>query len=228
MCHETTGANHDRPLFAADVPLIASHFPALCSAGVQAVYQAISAHHWPQPAVLVAVLEMIDRSIRRDVGYYSHPTMPFSAMDLETYDRVQSDGMYAFHAVFESMALAQRNMKLLDEALTEHFGLRLVLFCDCGCSIVPADSHPYESEWYQQINELRSLAEAAGTPVVRVTDFADPEWTRRQAMHGLDMGPSETASYTKMYNILLSLPPRQFDIKRLASQRFAQLFAESV
>jgi hypothetical protein len=174
--------------------------------------------------VLVTVLEMVDRARRGDIGYYQHPTMPFSAMDLETFERVQSDAMYAFHAVFESMALAQRNMVLLNDALKRCFDLRLVLFCDCGCSIVPAGEEPFLTDWYREINQLRSLAEAAGTRVVRVTDFTDQQWVARL----LDMGEAETASYERMFGILQRLPERNVDVRALASRRFADLFAETV
>lgn len=228
MCHEATGRSYDRPLMPEDVSLIAAHFPQIDREAIDAVYRAITDHHWPQPAVLVAVLEMIDRARRYDTGYYQYPTMPFSAMDLESYERVQSEGMYAFHAVFESMALAQRNMLLLNNALKTHFGLQLVLFCDCGCSIVPAAIDPFETDWYQKINTLRSLAEAVGTKVVRVADFADPDWVRRQAECGLDMGPAETASYTKMYAILQTLSPRAINLRQLASPEFSALFTEAV
>ena len=220
MCHEATDASYDRPLFPEDVPLIARHYPHLDRDGIDAVYQAITDHHWPQPAVLVTVLEMIDRAMRGDIGYYQHPTMPFSAMDLDTFERVQSDAMHAFHTVFESMALAQRNMVLLNDALKAHFGLQLVLFCDCGCSIVPADEEPYLTNWYQEINQLRSLAEAAGTKVIRVSDFNDPEWVARS----LDMGEAEIVSYQRMFNILQGLPQRNVDVRALASPRFAKMF----
>lgn len=224
MCNETTGASYDRPLFAEDVSLIARHYPQLDRDGIDAIYRAITDHHWPQPAVLVTVLEMIDRARRGDTGYYQCPTMPFSAMDLDTFERVQSDAMYAFHAVFESMALAQRNMVLLNDALQAHFDLQLVLFCDCGCSIVPAGEEPFLTDWYQEINQLRSLAEAAGTPVVRVSDFTDAKWVARS----LDMGEAEIASYVRMFDILQRLPERNVDVRALASRRFANLFVETV
>lgn len=229
MCHEATGASYDRPLFAEDVPLIARHYPHLDRDGIEAVYRAITDHHWPQPAVLVTVLEMIDRAQRCDVGYYQYPTMPFSAMDLETFERVQSDVMYAFHAVFESMALAQRNMVLLNDALKAHFGLQYVLFCDCGACIVPADEEPFLTDWYQEINQLRSLAEAAGTRVVRVSDFNDKNWTHRWLgakweTRQLDMGAAETASYERMFDILRNLPHREFSVRELASAKFADMF----
>ena len=223
MCHETTGATYDRPLFREDVPLIAKHFPNLDPVGIEAVYQAITDHHWPQPAVLVTVLEMVDRLQRGDVGFYRYPTMPFSAMDIETFERVQSDSMRSFHTVFESMALAQRNMKLLQDALEKHFGAWLILFCDCGCSMLPAGEQAFDARWYQEINQLRSLAEAAGTRIVRVTDFTDPEWTSRV----LDMSSAETASYERMFSILQVLPHRSFDVRKLASAGFKELFTTS-
>lgn len=220
MCHEATGASYDRPIHPDDVAIIAAAYPRVSREDINALYAAMTDHHWPQPAVLIALCEMVDRAQRGDLGYYPYPVMPFSAMDLESYDRVQTDGMYAFHTVFESMALAQRNMVLINEALAMHFNLQLVLFCDCGCGMVPRDCLPFEEEWYQQINALRSLAEAFGTPVVRVHDFWDPQWKSRD----LDMGPSETTSYARMYSILQRVPRRVMQIGDLASDRFNTLF----
>lgn len=229
MCHETTGEAHDRPLFPEDVDTIAKNYPALNKAGVRAIYQAITDHHWPKPAVLIAVLELVDRARRHDHGYYQYPSMPFSAMDMETLERVQTEATYAFHSVFESMALAERNLVLMNKALEQHFGLKLVLFCDCGCSIVPAERDVFNESWYQEINQLRSLAEAFGTKVTLLPSFNDPEWMRRYKAGQLDMGPAEMSSYSKMYRILLSLPSRpERDIRTLVSPQFAELFVAKV
>jgi hypothetical protein len=224
MCHEATGKPYDRPLFSEDVPLIAGHYPNVPIEGVWNLYEALTDAFWPKPAVLIAFLELVDRALQNDIGYYTNPTIPFSAMDLETFDRVQTDAMADFHSVFEGFPLAERNKGLVDSALTKSFELKLAFFHDCGCSIVPAESDPFAEEWYAQINTLRSLAEAVGTPVVRVTDFLDPEWTSRQEEHGLDMGPSEKGSYVRMHRALRSLPARSFDLFELASPKFAQLF----
>jgi hypothetical protein len=188
---------------------------------VAAVYAALSDNHYCKPAVLIAVLEMVDRFKRGDHGLYQYPTMPFSAMDTDTLERVQTDGMYAFHSVFESMALAERNMLLLNAALKEHAGCKIVLFCDCGCAAVDAQYDAYGSDWYQVINRLRSLAEAVGTQVIRIDDFTHIEWNNRN----LDMGEAEVSSYNRMYSLLTSLPPVDIDIMSLAQQGFAEMFA---
>jgi hypothetical protein len=220
MCHEASGATYDRPLFRDDMPLIARHFPNIEPDAVAAIFDAITDHHWPQPAVLVTVLELLDRHQRGDTGLYAHPIMPFSAMDIDTYERVQTAAMREFHTVFESMALAQRNMDLLNKVLEQRFGVLLILFCDCGCGLITTDENAFESAWYKAINDLRSLAESVGTPVVRVSSFEDPEWRERL----LDMGPSETSSYERMFSILQSLPSRDSNIAELASRRFKELF----
>lgn len=220
MCHEATGASYDRPLFAEDVPLIAKAFPNLYRQDVDALFAALTDNHFPQPAVLITVCEMVTRYQQGDAGYYTFPTMPFSAMDLETFERVQTPSMLAFHAVFESMALAQRNMMLLNQVLKERFGLQLVLFCDCGCDIMPADQDPYGGS-YKAINQLRSLAEAAGTPIVRPMNFTDPMWTSRN----LDMGPAEIRSYERMFALLQTLPKRAFDIKDLIGTPLSRMLS---
>jgi len=224
MCHESSGKSYDRPLFKEDVPLIAGQYPNLSIEGVWKVYKALTDGFWPKPAVLITVLELVDRALRNDVGYYPSPTIPFSAMDLETFERVQTEVMTDFHSVFEGFPLAERNKFIVDEALMQAFGLKLVFFHDCGCSIVPANSSPFDEDWYTKINTLRSLAEAVGTQVVQVVGFNDREWILRQDEHGLDMGPSEKGSYIRMHRILRSLPAREYNLFELASSDFAQLF----
>ena len=212
MCHEASGVPYDRPLFEEDVPLIAKHYPNLDRSGVEAVHAAITDHHWPQPAVLITVLEMVDRARRNDTGNNPFATMPFSAMDRDTYERVQVHKMAAFHTVFESMALAQRNMKLLNGALHTHFGLQFVLFCDCGCITMSADIDPFDTEWYLETNNWRAAAEAAGTKIVHLNDFSHPDWRDRD----LDVTSVEESSYERMFDILNSMPARDFNVKQLA------------
>ncbi len=225
MCHEATGVLYDRPIHEDDLHLIAAHYPRLGIVAISAIYGAITDNHWPKPAVLIAVLELVERALNEDNGLYPYATMPFSAMDLSTYERVQSLGMKAFHSVFESMALAQRNVELLNRILADRFKLKLVLFCDCGACMVPAGLDAFATSWYKEINQLRSAAEAVGTKVIVVNDFNDPKWIERQHMNGLDMGQAETASYDRMFAILTSLPAREFDVFAMAAPDFASRFA---
>lgn len=219
MCHETTGANYDRPLFESDVSIIAGHYDTIPRCKINRLYEAITDSNWAQPAVLIAFLEFITRFQKQDKGLYQHPTIPFSAMDLNTFERVQTPAMAAFHSVFETFRLAQRNCEMVDNVLAEEFGLKLVFFCDCGACSISLEDKSY-GDWYQEINQLRSLAEAAGTSVVIVDGFRSLNWTERQ----LDMGPSEMASYTRMFKILMTLPAREFDLHGLASPGFAEMF----
>jgi hypothetical protein len=226
MCHEASGVSYDRPIDFDDIALIARHYPRLGAPAIHAIYGAITDNHWPKPAVLIAILELVERALEDDRGLYPYPTMPFSAMDLTTYERVQSHGMKAFHSVFESMALAQRNMVILNLVLARYFKLKIVLFCDCGCSIVPIDVDAFQTDWYKRINLLRSSAEAVGTKVVIVNDFNDPKWIERLHTNGLDMGLAEMASYDRIGAILQSLPAREFDVFAMASPEFAKHFAD--
>lgn len=210
MCHTATGSAHDRPLHADDIPLIAaSYMDCLGERAVTKIADALTDHHSPQPAVLIAVLEMAHRAKHKDRGMYPWSMMPFSALDLNTLERVQTDEMAAFHAVFESMALAERNMNLLNDVLKSELGLQLRLVCDCGCISDDFDTVILESPAYQEINLIRSVAEAAGTKVVRVPTFSSSEWIARD----LDMGPREIASYQRMWGILTKLPHRSFDVE---------------
>lgn len=209
MCRTTTGKAYDRPLHADDIPLIAAHYErCLGTPALAAIVAAMTDHHYPQPAVLIAVLEMAHRAKHQDHGLYPWPMMPFSALDLDTLERVQTDTMAEFHSVFESMALAERNMGLLNEALRSSLGIQLRLVCDCGCISDGTDVDILGSPAYAAINSIRSLAEAVGTPVLRVADFRDPAWLSRR----LDMGEREMRSYDTMGRILRSLPVRTMDV----------------
>lgn len=220
MCHTATGAAYDRPLQAEDVSFIGVHYQKCLGAQTIArIAQAITDNHSPQPAVLIAALEMADRAKHNDRGMYPWPMMPFSALDLDTLERVQTDEMAAFHTVFESMALAERNMGLLNGVLRDELGLQLRLVCDCGCISDDFEKDILGSAEYAQINYVRSVAEAAGTRVIRVPTFSDKEWTRRD----LDMGPREIESYKRMWRILSSLPNRSFDVKEATSGQVAFL-----
>lgn len=220
MCRAATGKTYDRPLHADDVPLIAARYEGcLGASAIAAIVKAITENHRPQPAVLIAVLEMADRAKHGNHGMYPWPMMPFSALDLDTLERVQTDAMAEFHSVFESMALAERNMGLLNSALKAELGSQIRLVCDCGCISDGADADILGSPTYARINDVRSLAEAVGTAVVRVADFQDPEWTRRD----LDMGPQEMRSYEKMWKILTALPARGIDLPREAGSSVAFL-----
>ncbi len=214
MCHAATGTSYDRPLHADDVPLIAARYQkCLGTKAIDSIVTAITDHHVPQPAVLIAVLEMMDRAKHRDHGMYPWAMMPFSALDLDTLERVQTEDMAAFHTVFESMALAERNMDLLDRVLRDELGMQLRLVCDCGCISDGFEADILGSPAYAQVNHLRSLAESAGTAIVRVPTFSDAGWTDRS----LDMGRAEIASYQKMAGILYGLPRRDTDLRSLAA-----------
>jgi len=213
MCHVSTGAAWDRPIHIDDLPEIARAYD-IDRRFVSRLYRAITDSHCPQPAVLVALLELIDRVNCDDNGLYPWPVLPFSALDLDTLERVQTPSMQAFHSVFESMALAQRNMILLNETLFDQ-GLSLALFCDCGCAAVKGPpSVVLNSDVYSRVNLLRSETEAVGTPVVTVESFLSSDWTSRR----LDMGPAEVGSYERMWAVLSELPSRPAPAERLSER----------
>lgn len=209
MCHAATGVAYDRPLVSEDVPIIASRYArCLGATAIDKIVEALTDNHVPQPAVLIAVLEMAHRAKHNDRGIYPWSMMPFSALDLNTLERVQTDEMAAFHTVFESMALAERNMDLLNDVLGTHVGVQVRLVCDCGCISDGFDVDILGSAAYQRINRIRSLAESVGTPVIRVSTFAHADWQRRS----LDMGVAEIGAYQRMWSLLQMLPQRSLDI----------------
>ncbi len=222
MCSSASGKAYDRPYHHDDLLIIMKFYPDLPTEGVAAVMAALTDAFCPKPAIPIAFLELVDRARGNDCGYYPYPTLPFSAMDLTTAERVQADCMTDFHSVFEGFPLAERNQHLLNAALRTHFGVKIVFFHDCGCSIVPADVDAFATDWYQEINLHRSTAEAVGTEVVQVEDFNDPEWLGRE----LDMGPQEMRAYVRMHQALLALPRREYHIAPGQLTNFRKRFAE--
>jgi hypothetical protein len=201
MCHECSGTNYDRPITIQDREILKKHYASIDTNIVDGLYDRITDKNYPQPAVLVMILEMIYRDQNNDNGLYPVPLSPFSAMDLDTGERVQTPEMYAFHTVFESFALAQRNFSLMNQYLEKVFKKKIELFCDCGCDYRPTEPNKELDTMINDINAFRSFYESIGTKVIKPTWFEDSEWTKRT----LDMWTSEIQSYKRMYSILTSL-----------------------
>ncbi|MCI5051353.1 MAG: hypothetical protein MRY57_03520 [Candidatus Pacebacteria bacterium] len=205
MCHVATGANYDRPINQKDVGIVKEQYPEVNPKVIDELYAAITDNHTPQPAVLIALTELFSRGKRKDNGLYDWPVIPFSALELQTWKRIQTKEMLAFHSVFESMALAQRNMQLVN-AVFNKYGLQFILFCDCGCGAPELSLDVFNTQEYQMINAVRSEFEALGTEIVIVESFNDPLWFERD----LDMGDAEVTSYQRMWEVLNLLPKHEF------------------
>lgn len=205
MCHTSTGESFDRPITKNDLKIIQNHYQTIDKEILQWVYDRITDMNYPQPAVLLMIAELIYRDQEWDTWLYPVPVSPFSAMDLDTGERVQSKEMYSFHTVFESFALAQRNVQLLNNYLSNTIKTQIVLFCDCGWCSLRDDAPKEVRNIINNMNAFRSYYESIGTQVIKTESFDTPERSNRT----LDMWESEKNSYKKMYKILTSLPKEQ-------------------
>lgn len=119
MCHRNSGKAYERVLREEDLAVVEHHYPTISPAILRGVYECITDQNYPQPGVLIAVADLLYRDQQNLTGKYGIPVLPFSAMDLDNGERIQSRPMAAFHAVFESFSLAERNFRLLKEYLYE-------------------------------------------------------------------------------------------------------------
>jgi hypothetical protein len=206
MCTECKDPRIERPLVIEDVDDIKRFYGQVPPEIIDGVYGTLMDDNTITPITLAVLVEMVSRFIEGDNGSYERPTLPFSAMDLKTMQRVQTPEMAVCHSVFESLTLAQRNVQLLDAYLRSR-GMNLVFFCDCGCGVEASDKNPYTEE-YLRVNAFRAYYEAVGTEVVQVESFEDSEWTSRR----LDMGPSEIAAYLRIARCLKGIPKRHAEI----------------
>jgi len=190
--------NYDRPITINDKDIIKQSYPSISSSIIDEIYNRITYKNHPQPAVLIMILEMIYRDQIWDNWIYPVPISPFSWMDLETWERVQTPEMYAFHTVFESFALAQRNFDLMNQYIKKTFNKQILLFCDCGCWYIPSQDNTDILNIIDDINAFRSFYESIWTKVIKAESFNSTDRTSRT----IDMWESEINSYKKMYWIL--------------------------
>lgn len=204
MCCENTGAPHDRPLNARDLPIISRYAGNLSADFIQRVYKAMTDYCAVKPAALVTVLVLASQWFHRrySVGTPRVVRLPFSVMDFTIFNRYQTPVMDVVHHAMLSFQLAERNVGLLNEVLKTS-GIQYRTFCDCGSCIAPTEVDITHGEWYQNLNFFRSYGEAVGTPVVRI---AGPEDV---AHLQTDMGPYEWDTYRRIEQILNALPARE-------------------
>ena len=204
MCHVNTGKSWDRPIFLTDQQSIWEYYSKLQGKVVpedfvMAVFTAITDYNSPQPIVLVTIVDLYYRYLNGLRGIYPWVSLPFSALNYETGVRLMAPMMESFHGVFAMFSLAQRNLQLLRLALG-HYGVDFITFHDCGCFMPDRDEDIMNTEFYKNVNLVRSHFEALGGEV-EVVPFEAQEWQSPD----LDMGLCEQRSYIRMIECLESL-----------------------
>ncbi len=205
MCHEKTSFSYDRPISDEDILTVINFYHSLDGQKVPVdfvvgVFDAITDSNSPQPIVLVTLVDLYYRKINDLVGVkYPWVSLPFSALDYKSGERLMSPEMGPFHGVFAMFSLAQRNLGILRNFLSE-FGVDFITFHDCGCIMPDRDDDVMNTENYKSINLVRSHYEALGG-AVRVLSFDQLEWLSPW----LDMGLEEIQAYQRMTECLLTL-----------------------
>jgi len=204
MCHVNTGNSWDRPIALEDIGDICSYYSKLGGVKVpkefiEDIFIAITSMNSPQPIVLVTIVDLYYRWLNDMKGIYPWVTLPFSALNYETGVRLMAPMMESFHGVFAMFSLAQRNLQLLRLTLRQ-YGVDFVTFHDCGCFMPDRDEDVMDTQFYQDINLVRSHYEALGGDV-EIVPFGESEWQAPD----LDMGLCEQRSYIRMIECLESL-----------------------
>lgn len=205
MCHQNTGLCYDRPISKEDISDIFDFYQKLPRKKVplkfiKDVFEAITDSNSPQPIVLVTLVDLYYRTLNRLKGTYPWVTLPFSALDFRSGERLMSPEMGPFHGVFAMFSLAQRNIGLLRNKLSK-YDVDFITFHDCGCFMPDRDDGDImDTQIYKDINLLRSHYEALGG-AVRILSFDQPEWNSSF----LDMGSEEIQSYIAMTECLNTL-----------------------
>jgi hypothetical protein len=206
MCHVNTGNSWDRPIAFEDIDDICSYYSKLGGVKVpkefiQTIFQAITSMNSPQPIVLVTIVDLYYRWLNDMKGVYPWATLPFSALNYKSGVRLMAPMMEPFHGVVAMFLLAQRNIQLLRDAL-EEYGVTFMTFHDCSCFMAGRVEGVMNTQFYQDINLVRSHFEALGGDVEFVP-FEAQEWQSPD----LDMGEEEIQAYIRMNQCLNTLKP---------------------
>lgn len=204
MCHVNTGHAWDRPIALVDIDDIALYYSNLdgekvSKSFIQSIFRAITIMNSPQPIVLVTIVDLYYRWRNGIQGVYPWVSLPFSALNYDTGVRLMAPIMEPFHGVFAMFSLAQRNLHLLRLTLGQ-YGVDFVTFHDCGCFMPDRDENVMNTEFYQDINLVRSHYEALGGDV-EIVPFESLEWKSTY----LDMGNEEIEAYIRMHDCLNNL-----------------------
>lgn len=204
MCHVNTGNAWDRPIAEVDIDDIFTYYARLDGGKVsklfvQSVFRAITSMNSPQPIVLITIVDLYYRRLKNMKGVYPWVSLPFSALNYETGVRLMAPMMEPFHGVFAMFSLAQRNLQLLRLTLGQ-YGVDFVTFHDCGCFMPDRDEDVTKTQFYQDINLVRSHYEALGGDV-EIVPFEAQEWQSPD----LDMGEEEIQAYIRMNQCLNTL-----------------------
>jgi hypothetical protein len=223
MCAVNDGNTFFRPLVKNDLTAILSAYPKISKKLIQDLHAAMTDSNTVRPAVLVVLLEAINRLEKSLFGNSSHgATFAYSALQIKDggdgkiFHRFQDPIMAHVHDAMLQFALAERNMRLTQNVL-KSYGYDLFHFCDCGAHVSVAGSKYMESAEYKAINMVRSYGESIGAPVHTVSTIEEIP------LQFTDMHQHEVDAYKQVWEILNKLPNEIFDQEAMLSHAFAHM-----
>lgn len=223
MCATNDGNTFFRPMSKQDLSPIMAAYPSIDPGLIQKIYTAMTDHNTVRPAVILVILEGINRLERGLFGNSSYgATFAYSALQIRDggdgniFHRYQDPIMAHIHDAMLQFALAERNMKLVQDALVS-YGYNLTHFCDCGCGITRDGDDYMGSDEYKAVNYVRSYGESIGAPVHSVATIDE------LPLQLTDMHPHEVDGYKRAWQVLQTLPVQAFDGSYELSQAFTYI-----
>lgn len=188
---------------------------------VNDIFTAMTDHNTVRPAVILVILEGIRRLEAGLFGKSSFgATFAYSALQIKDdgsgkiFHRFQDPIMAHIHDAMLQFALAERNMRLVQDVLITH-GYNLTHFCDCGCGITRDGDDYMESDEYKAVNYIRSYGESIGAPVHTVATIDE------LPLSITDMHKHEVDGYKRVWAMLQKLTAQSFDGESLLSSAFS-------
>lgn len=220
MCTVNDGNSFYRPMIKRDLNHFKKAYPSISSEMIDSIFTAITDHNTVRPAVMLIILEGV---YRLESGLFGNSslgaTFAYSALQIrdsgsgEIFHRFKDPIMSHIHDAMLQFALAERNMRLVQDVLIHH-GYNLTHFCDCGCGITREGDDYMGSSEYQAVNYLRSYGESIGTPVHSVATIDE------LPLSFTDMHQHEVDGYKRVWAVLKKLPMQRFDGENLLSTAF--------
>ncbi len=223
MCALNDGNHFFRPMSKHDVAQVVSAYPNVEARLIHDVFIAMTDHNTVRPAVMLVILEGINRLQYELFGNSSYgATFAYSALQIRDggdgniFHRYQDPIMAHIHDAMLQFALAERNMRLVQEVLIS-YGYNLTHFCDCGCGITRDGEDYMMSGEYKAVNYVRSYGESIGAPVHLVASIDEPPLALT------DMHQHEVDGYKRVWETLQALPAQVFDEGHELSQAFVYI-----
>ena len=223
MCTVNDGSSFFRPMTMMDIAFIATKYNELPRQLLYDLYEAMTDHNTVLPAVMLVILESLHRLKSGHLGASAYGAVfAYSALQIKDggdgniFHRYQDPIMSHIHDAMLQFALAERNMRKVQEVL-RRYQYDFVHFCDCGCITTVVDVDFMETEEYKAVNLIRSYGESIGAPVHQVKSIDD------LPLHLTDMHPHEVAGYKKIWGTLQMLPVHPFEGTLELSQAFEYL-----